>query len=175
MIIKAFLNMQTNVEKWSHGISSHTLGRVLDATGGAWDTAAGEARQRRWTHRQEQWSVGAEGAEAQSLLLGAAKGSSSVLWAPSMARDAAGPAGAVNSCTIPAQPCTLVSPMNQRNLWTLKYCLMLKLWDRTRLVSLRLEQISCFYCRSFWLCLCRSKENCCLTFSCGACSVMGYI
>lgn len=35
MIIKAFLNMQTNVEKWSHGISSHTLGRVLDATGGA--------------------------------------------------------------------------------------------------------------------------------------------
>lgn len=101
------------------------------------------------THRQEQWSVGAEGAEAQSLLLGAAKGSSSVLWAPSMARDAAGPAGAVNSCTIPAQPCTLVSPMNRRNLWTLKYCLMLKLWDRTRLVLLRLEQISCFFCRSF--------------------------
>lgn len=30
-------------------------------------------------HRQEQWSVGAEGAGAQSLLLGAARGSSSVL------------------------------------------------------------------------------------------------
>lgn len=47
MIIKAILNMETSVEKWSNGISSHTLGRVLGASGGAHDPAAGEARQRR--------------------------------------------------------------------------------------------------------------------------------
>lgn len=129
---------------------------------------------RRWTQRQEQWSVRAKGAGAQSLLLvlprEAALSCGPLQW-PGMWQGQQLLQHQHHSC----QLCTLVSPMNTRNLWTLKYCLMLKLWDCTRLVLLILEQISCFYCRSFWLCLCRSKENCCLTFSCGACSVMGYI
>lgn len=48
-IIKVFVNTHAKLEKQSHmvhGIFSNTLGRVLGATGGVGEIAAGKGRQR---------------------------------------------------------------------------------------------------------------------------------
>lgn len=49
-IIKAFLNMQANMEKQNHRVNeifSNALRRAWDATGTVGQTATGKARQRR--------------------------------------------------------------------------------------------------------------------------------
>lgn len=147
MLIKAFLNMQTNVEKWDfftyigEGVGCHwrstrhcswrskaeevntQAGAVLCRSQGSWGT-----KHHTWCSQGKQlYPLG-----YTFNGLGCSRASS-----------------CCDSCTIAAPLCTLVSPMNRRNLWTLKYCLMLKIWDCTSLVLLIQEQISCFYCRSF--------------------------
>lgn len=143
----------------------------------------GEGRDCYWKSKAEKENKQAGAVVHSSWESWGTEQSSSLLQAPAMARDAAVPAATANS-TAPQLP----NPMPWLLPWMEKKPLGIEILPNGQALGpyqagfmelicsiLTLEKSSCFHCRSFWLCLCRSKENCPLTSSCEACSVMRYI